>query len=122
MEIAGSNTGNNRNQTSGDEVNPESSSSAGRRRRPRRGGDHPRHRDERIVRGPSVVEEYYDRPEADATDFVAADDGGARWLPDDVRFREAIPKTATGKFDKKTLRETVEDPELPYAPGEGGGE
>jgi len=152
---------------------------------------------ELLVRGPSVVEEYYDRPEADATDFVAADDGGARWLrtgdiatvdedgymevvdrvkdviksgrrvdlqhrvgerldgprgrrrggrdrgvpralagapagvrraeggprarrrgirtfladefprwwlPDDVRFREEIPKTATGKFDKKTLR------------------
>jgi len=31
---------------------------------------------ELLVRGPSVVEEYYDRPEADATDFVAADDGG----------------------------------------------
>jgi len=170
---------------------------------------------ELLVRGPSVVEEYYDRPEADATDFVAADDGGARWLrtgdiatvdedgymevvdrvkdviksggewissielenalmahedvaeavviaasherwqerplafvvpkagreldvegirtfladefprwwlPDDVRFREEIPKTATGKFDKKTLRETVDDPALPYAPGEEGGE
>lgn len=33
-----------------------------------------------------------------------------------------IPKTATGKFDKKRLRETVEDPALPYAPGEGDGE
>jgi hypothetical protein len=123
MGITGANTGNNRNQTRADEVNPESGSLDGRRGRgPRRGSDHPRHRDERIARGSALVEEYHDGPEADATDFAAADDGGARWPPDDVRFREEIPKTATGKFDKKTLRETVEDPELPYTPGEGGGE
>jgi len=36
---------------------------------------------ELLVRGPSVVEEYYDRPEADATDFVAADDGGGAVAP-----------------------------------------
>ena len=170
---------------------------------------------ELLVRGPTVVEEYYNRPGTAETDFRPADDGGARWLrtgdiatvdedgyidvvdrvkdviksggewissielenalmaheeiaeavviaasherwqerplafvvskgdqeldvaavrafladqfprwwlPDDVRFREAIPKTATGKFDKKTLRETVEEPELPYAPGEADGE
>ena len=169
---------------------------------------------ELLVRGPSVVEGYYNRPEATETDFVPAEDGGARWLrtgdiatvdadgyievvdrvkdviksggewissielenalmahedvaeavvigasherwqerplafvvpkagreldvdavrsfladqfprwwlPDDVRFREEIPKTATGKFDKKTLRETVADPDLPYAPGESEG-
>ena len=166
---------------------------------------------ELLVRGPTVVEEYYNRPESNRAEFVAAEDGGARWLrtgdivtvdehgyievvdrakdviksggewissielenalmahddvaeavviaaehdrwqerplafvvpksdadldvealrsaladefprwwlPDDVRFRESIPKTATGKFDKKALREDVEDPELPYAPGE----
>ena len=26
------------------------------------------------------------------------------WLPDDVVFVEAIPKTSVGKFDKKVLR------------------
>jgi len=29
------------------------------------------------------------------------------WLPDEVRFIDAIPKTSTGKFSKKTLRERV---------------
>jgi fatty-acyl-CoA synthase len=28
-----------------------------------------------------------------------------RWLPDEVRFIEAVPKTSVGKFDKKVLRE-----------------
>jgi fatty-acyl-CoA synthase len=27
------------------------------------------------------------------------------WLPDEVRFIEAVPKTSVGKFDKKVLRE-----------------
>ncbi len=27
------------------------------------------------------------------------------WLPDDIVFVEDIPKTGTGKFDKKLLRE-----------------
>jgi fatty-acyl-CoA synthase len=27
------------------------------------------------------------------------------WLPDDVTFIEAVPKTSVGKFDKKVLRE-----------------
>jgi len=27
------------------------------------------------------------------------------WLPDDVAFIEAVPKTSVGKFDKKVLRE-----------------
>ena len=27
------------------------------------------------------------------------------WLPDEVVFVEAIPKTGVGKFDKKVLRE-----------------
>ncbi|WP_433629865.1 long-chain fatty acid--CoA ligase [Halomicrococcus sp. NG-SE-24] len=40
------------------------------------------------------------------------------WLPDDVAFVDEVPKTATGKFDKKTLRERFEDPELRWTPGE----
>ena len=27
------------------------------------------------------------------------------WLPDEVVFIEAVPKTSVGKFDKKVLRE-----------------
>ena len=30
------------------------------------------------------------------------------WLPDDVIFIEAIPKTGVGKFDKKVLRKQYE--------------
>ena len=30
------------------------------------------------------------------------------WLPDDVEFVEAIPKTSVGKFDKKVLRAKYE--------------
>jgi fatty-acyl-CoA synthase len=35
------------------------------------------------------------------------------WLPDDVIFVEAIPKTSVGKFDKKVLREQYKDIVLP---------
>jgi len=31
------------------------------------------------------------------------------WLPDEVRFIEAVPKTSVGKFDKKALRERFKD-------------
>ena len=31
------------------------------------------------------------------------------WLPDEVRFIEAVPKTSVGKFDKKVLRERFKD-------------
>jgi fatty-acyl-CoA synthase len=37
------------------------------------------------------------------------------WLPDDVVFVEAIPKTSVGKFDKKVLREDFKDHRLPSA-------
>jgi fatty-acyl-CoA synthase len=30
------------------------------------------------------------------------------WLPDEIRFIEAVPKTSVGKFDKKALRATAE--------------
>jgi fatty-acyl-CoA synthase len=35
------------------------------------------------------------------------------WLPDDVVFVEAIPKTSVGKFSKKDLREQFKDYVLP---------
>src|SRR5262249_45612134 len=31
------------------------------------------------------------------------------WLPDEVRFIEAVPKTSVGKFDKKVLRGLCKD-------------
>ena len=31
------------------------------------------------------------------------------WLPDEVRFIDAVPKTSVGKFDKKVLRERFKD-------------
>jgi fatty-acyl-CoA synthase len=47
-----------------------------------------------------------------------ADEFPSWWLPDDVAFMDEVPKTATGKFDKKVLRDRFEDPDLPYTPGE----
>ncbi|WP_322800767.1 long-chain fatty acid--CoA ligase [Thermoflexus sp.] len=38
------------------------------------------------------------------------------WLPDDIVFVEAIPKTSVGKFDKKVLREQFKDYRLPEVP------
>ncbi|MBI3666790.1 MAG: long-chain fatty acid--CoA ligase [Acidobacteria bacterium] len=35
------------------------------------------------------------------------------WLPDDVVFIDAVPKTSVGKFDKKALRERFKDYRLP---------
>jgi len=37
------------------------------------------------------------------------------WLPDDVVFIEAVPKTSVGKFNKRALREQFEDYKLPGA-------
>jgi acyl-CoA synthetase (AMP-forming)/AMP-acid ligase II len=37
------------------------------------------------------------------------------WMPDDVRFVDEIPHTATGKISKLTLRETFRDYRLPGA-------
>ncbi len=39
------------------------------------------------------------------------------WLPDEIRISETIPKTATGKFDKQSIRERLDQPDLPHAPG-----
>jgi fatty-acyl-CoA synthase len=35
------------------------------------------------------------------------------WMPDDVVFLEALPKTSVGKFDKKVLRAQYQDYQLP---------
>jgi fatty-acyl-CoA synthase len=40
------------------------------------------------------------------------------WLPDDVVYVDAVPKTATGKFDKKALREEHADHEVDDVPVE----
>jgi fatty-acyl-CoA synthase len=37
------------------------------------------------------------------------------WMPDDVVFLDAVPKTSVGKFDKKVLRERYRDYVLPTA-------
>ena len=34
------------------------------------------------------------------------------WLPDEYAFIDEVPKTATGKFDKKVLRQRLDDDEL----------
>ena len=38
------------------------------------------------------------------------------WLPDDVIFIEAVPKTSVGKFNKRALREQFKDYTLPGQP------
>ena len=37
------------------------------------------------------------------------------WLPDDVVFIEAVPKTSVGKFNKRALRDQFKDYVLPAA-------
>jgi fatty-acyl-CoA synthase len=37
------------------------------------------------------------------------------WMPDDIVFIEAVPKTSVGKFDKKALREKFKDHQLATA-------
>jgi fatty-acyl-CoA synthase len=44
------------------------------------------------------------------------------WLPDDVVYVDAVPKTATGKFDKKVLREEYADHEVDDVPEEAAPE
>ena len=42
------------------------------------------------------------------------------WLPDVVRFIEAMPHTATGKINKLALREQFADIRLPLGDPEAG--
>src|SRR5438477_6965126 len=37
------------------------------------------------------------------------------WMPDDIVFIDALPKTSVGKFDKKVLRQQFADFQLPTA-------
>ena len=57
------------------------------------------------------------RPDADITkESVLAflsDKVAKWWLPDDVVFLDAIPKTSVGKFDKKVIRAQFENYQLP---------
>jgi len=39
------------------------------------------------------------------------------WLPDEFVFADEVPKTATGKFDKKVVRDEVRDADLRWTPG-----
>jgi len=41
------------------------------------------------------------------------------WLPDDVLFIEAVPKTSVGKFNKRALREQLKDYSLPSESARG---
>jgi fatty-acyl-CoA synthase len=41
------------------------------------------------------------------------------WLPDDIIFIEAVPKTSVGKFNKRALREQFKDYVLPGTPPAG---
>jgi fatty-acyl-CoA synthase len=40
------------------------------------------------------------------------------WLPDDIVFLEAVPKTSVGKFNKRALREQFQDYVLPTVSGQ----
>lgn len=64
-----------------------------------------------------VVDESTDIDAETLRDWLS--DRFERWqLPDDVVFVDEIPKTATGKFDKKQIRGTIDSPELRWTPGE----
>jgi len=41
------------------------------------------------------------------------------WLPDNITFEDDIPKTATGKFDKRALRSRHEHTDLRWTPSGG---
>jgi fatty-acyl-CoA synthase len=43
------------------------------------------------------------------------------WLPDEIRFIDEVPKTSTGKFSKKTLREQLYPAASDTHPTAGGG-
>ena len=42
------------------------------------------------------------------------------WLPDDIVFIDAVPKTSVGKFNKRALRERYREYKLPSAGAAGG--
>jgi fatty-acyl-CoA synthase len=54
---------------------------------------------------------------SDIADLLEAD-YPTWWVPDDVVYIDAVPKTATGKFDKKVLREEYADHDIDDVPEE----
>jgi fatty-acyl-CoA synthase len=71
-----------------------------------------------VVTGDSVDGE---RLEADLADLLR-EDYPEWWLPDDVIYIDEVPKTATGKFDKKVLREEYADLDVEGVPEEAAPE
>jgi fatty-acyl-CoA synthase len=57
---------------------------------------------------------------AEILDFLA-DKVAKWWLPDDVVFIDAVPKTSVGKFNKRALREKFKDYVLPATRTAGSG-
>ena len=50
------------------------------------------------------------RPSAAALGAHLSENGIAKWwLPDEFIFLEALPKTGVGKFDKKLMREKMDE-------------
>jgi fatty-acyl-CoA synthase len=56
-------------------------------------------------------------PDPDGLEAHLAESMPSWWLPDAYEIRDAIPRTSTGKFDKKQLREGL-DVTLDRTPGE----
>lgn len=65
-----------------------------------------------------VVEKPDSEVSADDLRAFVDEDFPRWWLPDNVVFTDEIPKTSTGKFDKKVLRDTNEGVDRPWSPGE----
>ena len=62
-----------------------------------------------VVPGAAAADEAALRDEI--TDMLA-EDYPKWWLPDDIEYIDEIPKTATGKFSKKDIREEYADESL----------
>lgn len=71
---------------------------------------------ERPVAAVVTKEDAHVSPE-ELREFLAKD--FPKWqLPDNIIFLDEVPKTATGKFDKKGLREDIQNVDLIWTPGE----
>ncbi len=71
---------------------------------------------------PLLLVKLKDGETAEPEEFIAFLDGKiARWwMPDDVVFVDDIPLGATGKIDKKLIRQSFEGYELPTAKAAAG--
>jgi fatty-acyl-CoA synthase len=69
--------------------------------------------DERPVAAVAPLAQYRDQiTKEEILDFLK-DRVAKWWLPDDIVFIEAVPKTSVGKFNKRALREQFKDYKLP---------